>query len=243
MDRESVGFVMYKDYMEYFRFLSKEEKADLLDAVFAYAFLGEEMEGLSKISQLVFTIIKNRIGRDLDKYEKRCEKNRQNGTLGGRPTSSRPYMPDDDRKGTEGKEDKVKIVPPAADAKMKQEEGEKKEADSVTEKRFEEFFASYPKKSDREDAMSVFASIGPDEETFKRIMYTLRKKMNSNEWIKKSGQFVPKAGVWLSRREWETGEDFSVMPPSSSFDTNDFFNAALESALLTRPTGEIADSG
>ena len=85
MEKETIGFVMYRDYEEYFSFLSNEEKGKLLDALFGYAFGRKEAEGLSTVAALAFAFVKNQIDRDQEKYEKKCRTNRKNGSAGGRP--------------------------------------------------------------------------------------------------------------------------------------------------------------
>jgi|GEM_PF-3466429 len=79
------GFLMYRDYAELFAFLSREDKADLMESVFAYAFEGREPEGLSTSAMIVFTVMKRQYDRDREKYEQKCEKNRKNAAFGGRP--------------------------------------------------------------------------------------------------------------------------------------------------------------
>ncbi len=76
---------MYRDYAELFAFLSREDKADLMESVFAYAFDGREPEGLSTPAMIVFTVMKRQYDRDREKYEQKCEKNRKNAAFGGRP--------------------------------------------------------------------------------------------------------------------------------------------------------------
>lgn len=221
MDRESVGFVMYRDYMEYFGFLSVDEKAEVLDAIFAYAFSGKATENMSRTASLVFAFIKNQIDRDHDKYEKKCEKNRKNGLLGGRPQKKEGSS----EKGVQESEEPVKDTEREAEVKT--------EAVEVSEEvagQFEEFFAEYPKKTDREAAISEYARLSPDAELHRRIMVELRSSKTYPNWLKENGRYVPRAAVWLSRREWEMSpkekEKYRNSSPFS-FETEDFFEAAL----------------
>ena len=71
MIRDNIGFVMYKDYFEYFSYLTKEEKADLLDAIFTYAFQNECPTSLTPVASLAFAFVRNQIDRDFEKYDKK----------------------------------------------------------------------------------------------------------------------------------------------------------------------------
>ena len=216
-----VGFMMYRDYIEYFSYLSKEEKADLLDAIFAYVFKGEGPSSLSPVASLAFAIVRNNVDRDLEKYDKKCEKNRKNGALGGRPRKDEG----------EGREE------PRLD---KKDEGEVSCVMSeVTEEQFSEFFAEYPKKADEKGARAAFVKACPDEGEFFSIMDGLRKWKASEAWTKEGGRYVPRAAAWLERREWLSPPDKSrASPPASfmgegsgSFETDDFFSAGVMRGL------------
>ena len=216
-----VGFMMYRDYIEYFSYLSKAVKADLLDAIFAYVFKGEGPSSLSPVASLAFAIVRNNVDRDLEKYGQKCEKNRKNGALGGRPRKNEG----------EGREE------PRLE---KKDEGEVSCVMSeVTEEQFSEFFAEYPKKADEKGARAAFVKACPDEGEFFSIMDGLRKWKASEAWTKEGGRYVPRAAAWLERREWLSPPDKSrASPPASfmgegsgSFETDDFFSAGVMRGL------------
>ena len=217
-----VGFMMYRDYIEYFSYLSKEEKADLLDAIFAYVFKGEGPSSLSPVASLAFAIVRNNVDRDLEKYGQKCEKNRKNGALGGRPRKAE----------IEGNKDEPKN-------EEKPEKDDVLQTSKVTEEQFSEFFAEYPKKADEKGARAAFVKACPDEGEFFSIMDGLRKWKASEAWTKEGGRYVPRAAAWLERREWLSPPDKSrASPPASfmgegsgSFETDDFFSAGVMRGL------------
>jgi len=77
------SFVLYTDYRQHTALLSVEEKAQLLDAIFAYA-AGEEVE-LTGMALMAFSFIKAQMDRDAEKYSAICEKRRIAGKMGGAP--------------------------------------------------------------------------------------------------------------------------------------------------------------
>lgn len=76
------SFILYTEYKEQLKFLTKEQKADLLDAVMEYADTGEVIE-MDSMTALVFSMIKTRMDRDTEKWEQTVEKRREAGRAGG----------------------------------------------------------------------------------------------------------------------------------------------------------------
>lgn len=123
MNDNKKGFILYNNYQEYFALLSREERGDLITAIFAYANLGEE-PNLGGAALMAFTMIKSQLDRDNAKYERRCERNRQNGMKGGRPAvnteakdESGTPEPDPDNKTTTQKTHSVNSEPNQSEAK------------------------------------------------------------------------------------------------------------------------------
>lgn len=75
MERKS--FVIYADTKNLVEKLNNEQAGILFKAIFAFVSQTEipEMDG---ITEMAFSIISNYLERDIAKYEKRCERNRQN---------------------------------------------------------------------------------------------------------------------------------------------------------------------
>lgn len=81
MDKKS--FILYCDYKQHIDMLDRDGKADLLEYIFNYV-AGEEVEPVGNAS-FVFSFIKAQLDRDEEKYNKFKEKQRINGSKGGRP--------------------------------------------------------------------------------------------------------------------------------------------------------------
>lgn len=82
MDKNS--FLIYLDYEEQFNLLNNEEVGQLMRAIIKYEKTKEipQLEGMLKMA---FSFIKTQLDRDREKYNKKCEKNKENGAKGGRP--------------------------------------------------------------------------------------------------------------------------------------------------------------
>lgn len=82
MDKAS--FLIYLDYQEQFELLSDEQAGQLIKATIKYEKTGEitELDGMVKMA---FSFIKTQLDRDREKYQAKCEKNRENAKKGGRP--------------------------------------------------------------------------------------------------------------------------------------------------------------
>ena len=82
MDKNS--FLIYLDYEEQFNLLTDEQVGQLMRAIIKYEKTGivPELEGMLKMA---FSFIKTQLDRDREKYNKKCEQNRENAKRGGRP--------------------------------------------------------------------------------------------------------------------------------------------------------------
>ena len=78
------GFILYADQIEVFKLLNNEQAGQLIKHVLAY--VNDENPTLTNpLLEMAFVPIKQQLKRDLDKWEKRAERSKQNGKLGGRP--------------------------------------------------------------------------------------------------------------------------------------------------------------
>lgn len=78
------NFIFYNEYKEYFELLSPEDGYRVLMAVFEYAENGSVPQ-LDGMALMAFTLIKNQLNRDVEKYEKTLEIRSKAGKKGGRP--------------------------------------------------------------------------------------------------------------------------------------------------------------
>jgi hypothetical protein len=81
---EKDNFVFYRDWWNAIKELSDEQRLEVYDAIMAYSLENEE-RSLSPMASLAMRFIKPQLERNRDKYEEICERNRVNGSKGGRP--------------------------------------------------------------------------------------------------------------------------------------------------------------
>lgn len=90
MKQTKQGFLFRFRWAKLFARLDEKQRSILLDAIFAYA-TGESvkrfMKSMKSNTQLCWEIICDEMQDDIVSYNARCEINRQNGCLGGRPKS------------------------------------------------------------------------------------------------------------------------------------------------------------
>ena len=77
------SFIMYVLHYNAIKALSREQKGELLEAIYIYQGEGKVIE-LSSIVNMAFSFIKNQLDIDNVKYLKICERNKKNGVKGGR---------------------------------------------------------------------------------------------------------------------------------------------------------------
>ncbi len=77
------SFILYSKYKEVFENLTDEQAGQLIKGIFNY--IATEQSGLNGLMTAVFTPIKQDLDRNNAAYEAVCERNRTNGSKGGRP--------------------------------------------------------------------------------------------------------------------------------------------------------------
>ncbi len=68
------GFLIYKSLYEPIRSFTREQKGELLEAIFEYQTGGEVPADISPIVNMAFLFFKNQFDIDNEKYVERCEK-------------------------------------------------------------------------------------------------------------------------------------------------------------------------
>jgi len=81
------GFLLYKDSYDAIKELDYYDKAMLLDAIFEYNISRKTLD-LSPMAKMAFMFLKPHFDRDIEKYQNICDRNANNGRLGGRPKSN-----------------------------------------------------------------------------------------------------------------------------------------------------------
>ena len=111
MTEKKESFVIYKDWQNLLSALSDEQKGKLLDGIFSFQCDGKttDFDG-DKALQGILNYFISAFIKDNEKYEETCEKNRKNGSKGGRPKKtektqrffSKPKKADNDNDNDNG---------------------------------------------------------------------------------------------------------------------------------------------
>ena len=90
MERNS--FIFYKGWREAIKDLPDDVRLEIYESIIEYATTGN-LRGLKPMANIAFNFIKIDIDRDTEKYMSIVERNKSNGTKGGRPKSDNPEKP------------------------------------------------------------------------------------------------------------------------------------------------------
>ena len=85
MTRDS--FVFLGRYMKSFAKLNNEQRGILITAMMSYQ-VGEDLPEMDAITDMAFSFIKDDMDYNNQKYDEKCERNRENGKKGGRPKAN-----------------------------------------------------------------------------------------------------------------------------------------------------------
>lgn len=79
----------------------------------------------------------------------------------------------------------------------------KGETVSAQEKRFEEFWAAYPKKTGKQAAFKSWQRIKPTSELHNKIMEAVTAATKTEQWQRENGRYIPNPTTWLNQGRWD----------------------------------------
>jgi len=71
------SFILYTECVEQIGMLSREQRGDLLTAIYAYE-TEQLLPEMDTLTAMVFSIIRQKLDRDGEKYDRKCRKNAEN---------------------------------------------------------------------------------------------------------------------------------------------------------------------
>lgn len=209
-------------YPETFAAVKRYAPADrcyLYEAMASYAFDGSEPDWPEDdLKWLIWEALKQRI----DVAAMYVEKQRQNGEKGGRPkTQDNPEKPKKtQRNPKKPKETQQKPTEPNKSPESESESESDTESESERDndarareevtKRFDRFWAAYPKKIAKKDAEKAFRKLDPDDGLLAAMMASLDRWKMSEQWTRDGTAYVPNPATWLNGERWKD----EVPPPS-----------------------------
>jgi len=68
---------------------------------------------------------------------------------------------------------------------------------------FDEFWKAYPRKVAKPAAIKAWVKLNLNDETFRKILESVKAQSASPDWLKDGGQFIPYPATYLNGRRWE----------------------------------------
>lgn len=216
MARDSIR--LWKSYIDAGRLLPDAERLAYYDAIFDYGIYEEQPE-LTGVVAAMFTLAKPTLDSGLAKQDA--------GKKGG--AVSRPKA---DAKQSESKSEADESNPePIREKRIENREerienntpyipleGESVTTQEHTDEEFEAFWSLYPKKKSKGDAKKAWKKLKPSATTVSTIMAKLHELINSNDWKRDNGQFIPYPATWLRAEGWNDEVSSPVAPRPFVFD-------------------------
>lgn len=175
------GFILYLDSLSVLDELNDQQTAILFRALRDYN-LGKEPE-LDFAMRMAFLPFKNQFIRDNEEYQRTCERNRNNGSKGGRPKN--PTKPTETQK-THSVLEKPKKADKDTDT----------DKDNII-KCFDLFWDAYDKKIGRDKCYSIFSKIKPE------LYETIINQAKQYNKATPDKQFRKHPATWLNGKHWE----------------------------------------
>ena len=197
------GFVFQDDYLEKTARLTDEEFGRLVRALATYHVTGEvhELEGRECG---YFDFIKGDIDRIDDKYEARCQTNRNNRQRNDAndDEQQRTITNDNERQqsSTNEHKDKDKDKDKVKDKDIKSANALSANAQEVA-RRFDKFWSVYPRHEGKQAAQKAFDKIKPDDTLLETMINTIVRQKQTEQWS--DPRFIPHPATWLNGRRWE----------------------------------------
>lgn len=205
MDRTQ--FTFYESFYKAIKRLKDpSERAQFYDAVCEYALYGNQpdIDSLSDLAAIAFELIKP----NLDAGRKKAE----SGKLGGTKKQSESTFEANGSK-TEAKRKQNEASEKQEQTESKKENKKEKEGENKIEIEnkkksydadgFTTFWAAYPKKAGKADALKAWNKLKPDIVLQAKMGEALTAQKKSPQWTKNNGQYIPMPSTWLNGRRWE----------------------------------------
>ena len=186
MANNNIGFLLLEDWIPAIESLDGADVKELI-----LALVNRQLYGIAyptftnKQTEIYARMIEPTIKRRLDGQAGGIKAN-QKGTTVGTTVASKAKQSNN----KQSKDKQSNISPPSSD------EGE-------LEARFERFYASYPNKRGKADALKAFKKIKPSEDLLAVMISAIEDQKTWESWTKENGKFIPYPATWLNRGQWQ----------------------------------------
>jgi uncharacterized protein YdaU (DUF1376 family) len=80
---------------------------------------------------------------------------------------------------------------------------ERKTEEDARQRRFDRFWAVYPNKVKKPQAVKAWAKVDPDDALTDVVVAAVERHAQTSKWVKDNGEFIPYPATWLNARQWE----------------------------------------
>jgi hypothetical protein len=74
---------------------------------------------------------------------------------------------------------------------------------SEQDRRFNEFWAAYPKKAAKKAARKAWDKVKPGADLLQTILEAIRRAVQSDQWKRENGRFIPNPATWINGGCWD----------------------------------------
>lgn len=105
---------------------------------------------------------------------------------------------------------------------------------TLAEKRFDEFWAAYPKKVGKKAAWNAWRKVKPDTELFDKIMTAIGRAKATWQWQRENGRYIPNPKTWLNEGRWD--DEYKEGPMNGI--NSKYFDGNNQQPAASPPGGE-----
>jgi len=80
----------------------------------------------------------------------------------------------------------------------------------IMEIRFDKFWRIYPQKIGKKPARKSFFRIAPDDGLLETMIAAIHTAMQTPQWRKSSGKYIPMPATWLNQERWNDEHPVAV---------------------------------
>lgn len=182
--------IIYRSFYEAIKTLSKEDQANVWEAVFEYSLNMKEIE-LQGVANTIFLLMKPNLEANIKRYNNGKKAKHKQKVSKTEARGKQEVSKDEANKDKDKDKDKDIIKDKGA---------------IIENEKFKLFWESYPKKKSKGDAEKAWNKIKPKNELIEKIMQSLLAQKKSSDWLKEGGQFIPYPASWLNSKGWENEE-------------------------------------
>jgi len=95
-------------------------------------------------------------------------------------------------------------------------------------KLFDEFWAAYPKKAGKRDALQAWTKLGPDAALAAEIASGVERWRQSKQWQKEGGQYIPNPATFLRGERWRDECTAAAHSATKNYDVGEDFVEFLQ---------------